>query len=161
MLVIVGASFTAVTVRTNVSVELSVPSLAVTVIFGAPFALEEGVIVPRHVADPLEYADTVDQTTDAFATIDVSLELMVSIVAQLKVVSTSDIVMSTAFAVSSLVEVSAMAVIAGASLIATTVRANVSEAVAEPSSAVIVILALPLALDEGAIAARQVAEPEA
>ena len=97
MSLMVGASFTAVTVKTNVSVAVNVPSLTVTVIVAVPFWLAAGVTVT------VRFAPEPPNTMFAFGTSVVSLELPLT-VKDVVAVSTSPMVKEIALvAVSSFV----------------------------------------------------------
>ena len=105
----VGASFTAVTVRANVSLVVVVPSFTVTVIVAVPDRLAAGVAVSvREAPEP-------PMTRFALGISVVSEDVAVT-VSEAAAVSTSPIVNASALvAVSSAVVVSAMSVIVGAS----------------------------------------------
>ncbi len=134
---IVGVSFTAVTVNTNVSVAVNVPSLTVTVIVAEPDKFAAGVTVT------VRFAPEPPKTIFAFGTNVVSLELPLT-VKDVVVVSKSPIVKEIALvAVSSFTVTSAMLLIVGASFTADTVNTNVSVAVNVPSLTVTVIVADP------------------
>jgi hypothetical protein len=140
---IVGASLTAVTVNTNVSEVVNVPSLTVTVIVALPLRFAAGVTVTVRLApDP-------PNTMFAFGTNVVSLDEPLT-VNDVAVVSTSPIVNESALvAVSSFVDCAAISLIVGASLTAVTVKTKVSLAVNVPSLTVTVIVAVPLKFDAG------------
>ncbi len=127
---------TAVTVNTNVSLVVSVPSLTVTVMVAVPFWLAGGVTVTvRFEPEP-------PNTIFAFGTSVVLLELPLNVKDD-AAVSTSPTVTAIALvAVSSFTVTSEMLLIVGA-LFALTVNVNVSEAVKEPSLTVTVMVTVP------------------
>jgi hypothetical protein len=135
--VIVGGSFTAVTVRRNVVEVVTVPSLADTVIVDVPARFAAGVTVTVRLA-PLP-----PNTTLALGT-SVVFDELPDTVRLPAAVSTSPTVNAIApVAVSSVVPCAAIAVIVGASLTAVTVSRNVVGVVVVPSPTVTVIVDEP------------------
>jgi hypothetical protein len=142
MSLIVGGLF-ALTVSTNVSVAVKLPSLTVTVIVDEPYSLFAGVMVTvRFAPDP-------PNTMFTFGTSVVLLELPLTVKVP-AAVSKSPIVKEIALvAVFMFVELFAISLIVGASLTAVTVNTNVSVAVNVPSLTVTVIVAVPLKFAAG------------
>ena len=116
----VGASFTAVTVRTKVSLVVAVPSLTVTVIVDAPNWLAAGVAVSvREAPEPPKIRFALGMSV-VFAEVAATVSAPAA-------VSTSPIVnVSALVAPSSAMLVSAMSVIVGASFTAAKVIVTVA-----------------------------------
>ncbi len=137
MSLIVGASLTAFTVKTNVSDVVNKPSLTVTVMVAEPFKFAAGVTVT------VRFAPEPPNTMFAFGTNVVSLDEPLN-VNEAAAVSTSPTVNEIALvAVSSFVDCATMSLMVGA-LFALTVNTNVSLAVNVPSLTVTVIVAVPV-----------------
>ena len=135
---IVGGSLTAVTVSTNVSLVVVVPSLTVRVIVAVPLWFAAGVTVTVRFAPPPPRTRLASGTSVWSEEVAVTIRLAAA-------VSTSPTVTASApVAVSSVVVWSATSLIVGGSLTAVTVRTKVSLVVAVPSSTVTVIVAVPL-----------------
>ena len=143
MVLIVGASFTAVTVSTSERVALAPPaSVTVTVIVLVPLALATGLSVSVRLAPLPPRVMPSAVTTPRFDDVAVT---------DPTAVSTSPTVKAMApVAVSSNVVWSEMALIVGASFTAVTVSTNERVAVAPPASVTVAVIVLvPLALATG------------
>jgi hypothetical protein len=133
----VGASLTAVTVKTKVSVAVNVPSLTVTVIVAVPFWLAAGVIVT------VRFAPVPPNTMFAFGINAVSLELPLTVKLATAVSKSPTVNEMADVAMSSFVDCAAMSLMVGASFTAVTVNTKVSVAVKVPSLTVTVMVAVP------------------
>src|SRR5882762_3662043 len=143
MLVMVGASLTAVTVTKNEVVVVADPSVTLSVMVVAPLALAAGVTVTVRLA-PLGL-----MTTFALGTRAVSDELPLTLRSPITLSMSPMVKLNAPVVPSSAMIWSAMLVMLGASLTAVTVTKNEVVVVAAPSVTLSVMVVAPLALAAG------------
>src|SRR6267378_3482444 len=143
MLVMVGASLTAVTVTKNEVVVVADPSVTLSVMVVAPLALAAGVTVTVRLA-PLPPI-----TTFASGTRAVSDEVPLTLRSPITLSISPMVKLNAPVVPSSAMVWSAMLVILGASLTAVTVTKNEVVVVAAPSVTLSVMVVAPLALAAG------------
>src|SRR6266403_1108611 len=151
MLVMVGASLTAVTVTKNEVVVVADPSVTLSVMVVAPLALAAGVTVTVRLA-PLGLI-----TTFALGTRTVSDELPLTINVPIGLSISPMVKLSAPVVPSSAMIWSAMLVMLGALLTAVTVTKNEVVVVADPSVTLSVMVVAPLALAAGVTVTVQLA----
>src|SRR6266436_6299116 len=143
MLVMVGASLTAVTVTKNEVVVVADPSVTLSVMVVAPLALATGVTVTVRLA-PLGL-----MTTFALGTRAVSDEVPVTLRSPITLSMSPMVKLNAPVVPSSAIVWSAMPVMVGGSLTAVTVTKNEVVVVAAPSVTLSVMVVAPLALAAG------------
>src|SRR6267378_376252 len=143
MLVMLGASLTAVTVTKNEVVVVAAPSVTLSVIVVAPLALGAGVTVTVRLA-PLGLI-----TIFALGTRAVSDEVPLTLRSPITLSMSPMVKLNAPVVPSSAMIWSAMLVMVGASLTAVTVTKNEVVVVADPSVTLSVMVVAPLALAAG------------
>src|SRR5882762_7024644 len=143
MLVMVGASLTAVTVTKNEVVVVAAPSITLSVMVVAPLTLATGVTVTVRLA-PLGL-----MTTFALGTKAVSDELPVTLRSPIRLSMSPMVKLNAPVVPSSAIVWSATLVMVGASLTAVTVTKNEVVVMSDPSVTLNVMVVVPLASAAG------------